>query len=112
MRMYYVEFMLLNVLYSTMEMVVGLEMCLPGLACCKKRLRKKRDKSRGCSCVAWSKQRHVMTLRDLFLDQLINDMLCSTIILRRNSYPGGRYLTYSHDLSHRLMGFCSVTAII
>src|SRR5438105_1885529 len=100
MGMHHVECMLPNILRSTMEMVVGLEMCLPGLAHCKKRQRKKRDKSCRCFCVAWSKQRHVMALCDLLLDQLINDLLCSTIVLRWNGYPGGRDLAYFHDLPH------------
>src|SRR5436853_7729257 len=100
MRMHHVECMLLNILHSTMEMIVGLEMRLPGLARCKQRLRKKRDESGRCFCVTWSKQRHIMALRDLFLDQLINDLLCSAIVFRRNGYPGGCYLAYFHDLPH------------
>jgi hypothetical protein len=39
--MHHVEFMLLNILHSTMEMIVGLEMRLPGLARCQQRQRKK-----------------------------------------------------------------------
>ena len=94
--MYHVKSMLLEILYRTVEMIVGFQMRLPGLACCQQRLREKGDKLSGCLCITWSKQRHLVPLRDLFLDQRVKHILSSPVILRRNSDPGRGYLRYLH----------------
>src|SRR6266567_100848 len=40
-----------------------------------------------------------MSLRDLFFDKVIDNVLCTAVVLGWDSYPGGSYVSYFHDLS-------------
>src|SRR6266566_1243095 len=40
-----------------------------------------------------------MSLCDLFFDKVIDNVLCTAVVLGWDSYPGGSYVSYFHDLS-------------
>src|SRR5215472_15031935 len=52
-----------------------------------------------------------MPLCDLFLDQIVDDILCTTVVLGWDSYPGGSYLSYFHGLSSSCCRFDSFSNI-
>ncbi len=82
-----IKIMLFEVFYRLREMVIRLEMSLPGDTSSNEGAREKRNEPCRCPGITRREQCHLVPLGYLFLDEIVEHNLRSTIVLGRNGNP-------------------------
>src|SRR5579875_2204422 len=88
-----------DILYRFVQVIIRLQVGVPGHPTIDEGCIEKRNQPGCCSGVARGQQRHIVPLCDLFFNEMGNDCLCPAIVLRRNSEPWRSNMSYLHILS-------------
>src|SRR5579884_3896768 len=94
--MYDVKIMVFDIFHRFVKVVIGLEMPLPRDTGLNEGVREKRNELCRCSGIARREQRHVVSLFYLFLYEIVQHNLRSSVVLWGNSNPRRGYVRDFH----------------